>query len=139
MSTACRHSLSNTAKRYSKEHHHHHEHHHQRSEYFSMANKNRYMIIIMAVSYIIRLDDGSGRLQSEWERVFINVNRIFVETCVSRKLGAGNMFICHFSQFRGEFCRKLEITTILSKKSIFGIFFCEFPENIRNIRSEPFK
>jgi hypothetical protein len=39
----------------------------------------------------------------------------------------------HFSQFRVEFYRKLEITTILSEKSVFGIFFYEFPENIRDV------
>ena len=47
---------------------------------------------------------------------------------------AGTVLMFHFSQFRVEFYRKLEITTILSEKSIFGIFCYEFPENIRNIR-----
>jgi hypothetical protein len=39
----------------------------------------------------------------------------------------------HFSQFRVEFYRKLEITTILSEKSVFGVFFYESPESIRDI------
>jgi hypothetical protein len=53
------------------------------------------------------LDDSSGRLQSEWERVFIQVNRIFVE--IVQHTEAGSWYYAHIP-FLAISCRVLQET-----------------------------